>query len=846
MLHEYRSTEIADCLQCQHIAFVGDSNIRQLFWAVARKLDFQRAEQARHQADYHQHQKFNHGCIGLDFFWDPYLNSSILYQQLAKHSNDHDSSDLTNTTASRSAQIVVGAGLWYARNLGDHGQEAFEASVDKILKTIQSKPSHLDSQPVELATRSSSIPSTILFAPIPVPFYQRLSGSRAETLTPRKISGMNEYLKKRSDETGMQVLWSFIHMSWHRPLAYENNGIHVVDSIATNQADVVLNLRCNGEARFQHYPFDKPCCSRFPSINSIQYLLLGLAIGTCLCLCLRKRLWDAFSACMLHSGSVQSLGDPDQGIRLLQALLVLVAGTLYCFLADRSSLFDKVQRTFNESHFVSMVGCVFIVGLLTIRRSGVKLSPMPDKQFHRTSPSFLSLSRDQTDELKGWMQVIILAYHYTGMSQTLWVYQIIRVLVAAYIFLTGYGHTIYFLETKDFSLHRVASVLVRLNLLSCILPYVMRTDYDFYYFSGLCSLWFLITYATLKIDFTCSIGYFIFKVSISALIVSSLISMPGLVELIAKILAVSCKIQLSVHEFRFRVSLDLYIAYIGMLCGMLNVKYNHSRSAVRYTAPVKQLLPMLQSLSILASLICLPGYFYYIRSFPNKHAYNAWHTIISPVPVLSYLVLRNATSSLRECTSAFFAWLGRISLETFIMQYHIWLAADTKGVLSLGLWDRIPNQDLYERVAEFVVITAFFLLTSWEVSQATAVLTRSLVGPRPHSIKPLDLRLPQTTVAGTYELKIDEQKAETRQLSKLRLGWTSNSPLSTTSSPSLAPKHPTTLHYPPKTKTSSSDVMSDQANAKSTLSKRLATTLVMMWLANWVSFRLLIRSIGDV
>jgi hypothetical protein len=712
LLHEYVKKDIIPCFQERRLLLIGDSTIRQIFWAIARRLGNERAREGmltKSEDHMHENIEFVSNNVRLQFIWDPWLNSTSLSKELVQFERLSLSTVMNlGQLNGNSALVLIGVpGLWYAKYGSDRYLEDFEKAISSIITTAPSARAEatIDGYPRE---------NMLLFAPIQEPMYSLLSPSRAISVTPTKIDKMQETLRNVSTLSRAKVLWSYSLMTSDIPELYDNTGLHVLETVADRKANVLLNLYCNPSTRKGSNLYDRSCCNAYRDVVQIQ-----------------RAMWFAgllvFPVMAFYGQKGSSSPIPHFRLRpgLLLSMAVFSWVVSLCYVADRTHLFEKANKQFELKQFIGACVAIGILGLATVRQNTYHGQQRKLGINYFYDDGFLS--RDQTYEWKGWMQAIILLYHYTGGSKALWAYKTIRILVASYLFMTGYGHTQYFLMKGDFSLRRVTSVLVRLNLLGGVLPFMMRTNYLFYYFTPLVSFWFLVVYFTLRIYYQHNTAprFLLCKIGVSSMLVTGFIHIPGMLEFLFDGLKFVFHISWTVDEWRFRVGLDMNIVYIGMLCAIIGFHQAQGTPTV-FSTSSNTLLKHFHTNASLASLILtissaflLTIFFTMIRTFPNKYDYNYFQPYISFIPILSYIILRNSHRQLRNHHSVVFAWLGKCSLETYILQYHIWLAGDTHGLLRTGLpWKWIDT----------AILTSIFLWLSWRVEMATQTISARIVG----------------------------------------------------------------------------------------------------------------------
>ncbi|KAI8097431.1 10 TM acyl transferase domain found in Cas1p-domain-containing protein [Halteromyces radiatus] len=671
MMHTYKPDQVATCLNHSRILYIGDSIARQQFFSFAKLIH----PDIETDGEKHIDRKYEFTEEGLifEFWWDPYLNDTRTTQFFQQPGSIDDI---------RPSLLVVGAGSWHMRYLEETNyMDQWQTSIDKVLDAVQ---------------LSSRLADAVIMSPMEIPQFDQLNPNRSATITPEKVKAMNDYLaSQRSNIENAHTPFA-IPFVWNKIISSSINvtqdGLHY-DPIVTNaQVQLALNYRCN-DVRPKHFPYDTTCCFHYPkprwyqNIFFILFLIL-VPIGFYIC--------DRLSRLV-----------PSE--KVLNALFIFGLGVIYMYFGDRTQLFGKIHKHYDSTTFTFLM-TIFVVmaGLVTLqsnKKEGVDLG---------------FLNRDQTDEWKGWMQVIILIYHFVGASGTSGIYNAVRILVAAYLFQTGYGHFFFFYKKADFGLARVLNVMVRLNFLTFVLQYLMDTDYLSYYFTPLVSFWFGIIYLTMYIGHSNNnnVKFMSAKIAIAAMVTTALINTPGVMEFVFDILRLLFNIQWNAQEWRFRLSLDGLIVYVGMISAFAYIKCVELKwmDHVSFGKIKKGVL--------ISSAICLMWYFYFELTRENKFVYNHAQPYISWIPILAFVFLRNATVRLRNTSSRFFIFIGKISLETFIGQFHMWLAGDTKGLLVV-----IPNSAWVARSSigwytNLMVSTLLFVFVCYYISQTTGELTR--------------------------------------------------------------------------------------------------------------------------
>jgi len=216
---------------------------------------------------------------------------------------------------------------------------------------------------------------------------------------------------------------------------------------------------------------------------------------------------------------------------------------------------------------------------------------------------------------------------------------------------------------------------IRINYFPLLLSYFLTVPLELYYVVPLHTTGFVIAMVT------CWVGYKLEK-SLGLTYWNSRIAALGLCLLVHIIFyetpAVDFLLLFS-KEYHFRFQADKYSAWMGMACGLLWGKigeymqwaHGFENDQRRYIATVAQC-----SLGV-ALIAFWYGLFGHLE---DKFVYNPVHPYVFIFPVIGWLMIRNSSRYLTECHSTLLEYLGRNTLETYVLQFHLFMSHNVQNI----------------------------------------------------------------------------------------------------------------------------------------------------------------------
>ncbi|WXC58098.1 hypothetical protein SNK03_003997 [Fusarium graminearum] len=691
IFHDYDSKDIRQCTEGRRIVVVGDSTSRHVAYAFARLIN---RKQFYHDKNgtvfpylrdsvnltYHGQMIQRISNVFLESHGDPLQEKGGFVTNLDLYADDKMNPP-TIDDQEGPAILYVAGGLWFTNHKGNATRDVpwdirfdeYKARINQLSKFINDNTPDQDPFTAPMDSRDG-IGNQIFYGPPSGPCYQGdvpksiISSARRAS----EVIDIQNWLRDTEDERRIPVLWSIVgvtigqNKTWMDPLS---KAAHVIDQVAETRANIVLNLRCNAKLdRMRRSPHGGTCCTDY---GVTQYRIIIAVVGIVyLSACVVCEILDLTSA--KEAWSLLNM-------RIGSFVLVL----LMCYFSDRTQMMTKSSKLWEVEGFAILCAACLLPLLVTIRRTRPKSHQHLPSAEDETSEKLLPenseleenyqqdepfLSRAQTEEWKGWMQCFVLIYQWTGADQgPISLYILFRLCIAAYMFQTSYGHTVYFITTSDFSLKRVCNGDTQMVLA---------------------------------------------KVCISGVLIFAMFVTP-LPRWIFNLFEIIFNIQWNADQWIHYATLDMFIVYVGMITAVV--------SQMGGTQIILSLRLMLGLAGVFATC------YYFIKgSTLRQSSYDSLHPYLSCIPILGYVALRNISVYNRNYRSKAMAWLGRHSLELSILQSHILLAADREGVLSIdGLFG--DGTILGDRWRSLLIVIPIFIWTCYTARSATAYIIELLL-----------------------------------------------------------------------------------------------------------------------
>lgn len=354
--------------------------------------------------------------------------------------------------------------------------------------------------------------------------------------------------------------------------------------------------------------------------------------------------------------------------QLSQDLAILFLCMLYVWMCERAPMHPHSEKEHNLDLLWFCFFMLFVAACFTIEKckGGDGL-----------------LNRDQTEEWKGWMQIIFLLYHYFHASE---VYNTVRVLISCYVWMTGFGNFSFFYIKADYGLVRFLQMMWRLNFLVTLLCLLMDNMYILYYICPLHTFYFLFTFATCRVCKNMNHTKYgaRIKASVAAFVIFIVWEVPGVFDSVWFFLSNEPHPGAPVgaygvrYEWHFRSGLDHWSTLFGIVFA---IGFPQATFWIKAVEKLSWASQWTIKTIVGAFLLILSVWWYRNIFFLPKLEYNSVHPYTFFIPMLTYIYFRNICPLFRRYHLGLLASVGKVTLETYLMQHHIWLTSNAKTLL---------------------------------------------------------------------------------------------------------------------------------------------------------------------
>jgi hypothetical protein len=298
------------------------------------------------------------------------------------------------------------------------------------------------------------------------------------------------------------------------------------------------------------------------------------------------------------------------------------------------------------------------------------------------------------------------------------VYNVIRVFVSAYVWMTGFGNFTYFEKKQDFSLERGISMWLRINYFPLLLSFFLDVSLENYYVVPLHTTAFFITMATCKVasllknrgwdDYWQRNGAAIGL----CLLVHIIFYQTPLVE----------SLSYFSDEYKFRFQSDKYTAWVGILSGFLWPK---CKEYMQWCYAGEQPQVKAMWLQRIGGVFLIYMWWSLFGHFEDKYTYNPIHPYCFWLPVVGWLMVRNSSKYLCELHSESLEFFGKITLETYVLQFHVFMNHNVKNI-PVVIPGSGPDGSGVVRFINMLVCGVGFVALAW-FSRKITVTTQNTV-----------------------------------------------------------------------------------------------------------------------